>query len=293
MTSQNLTTQEGQWRLVLELESLRAVENDSSYWYGVASSHAGYVRGVARLGGPVSMGKASVAELAHEVGHNLDLEHAPCGNPFGTDPRFPHRNGGIGAWGYDFRDGTLVSPEDRRDIMGYCYAQGWLSDYYFEKVIGHRNQVGRDSQLAASRSQSDLLVVWGGVVDGQLRIEPALRATSTERLPDGPGPYRIEGLAGGAVEFSLSFTPGEDQWGNKYFVFMIPSGSLDRITLTGPEGTDTIGVDDERTISIVRDSATGRIRAILDDWTGDLPVALGQVDEFELATYDARGERRR
>ena len=293
VTSQNLASEEGQWRLVLELEALHAVERDSSYWYGVASSVRGYVRGVARLGGPVSMGKASVPELAHEVGHNLNLEHAPCGNPFQTDPRFPHRGGGIGAWGYDFRDGTLVSPQDGRDIMGYCYAQGWLSDYYFEKVVSYRNALGADAKLAASRSQSELLVVWGGVVDGQLRVEPAIRATSTERLPDGPGPYRIEGSADGAVEFSLSFTPGEDQWGNKYFVFMIPSGSLDRITLTGPEGTATISVDDERTISIVRDSATGRIRAILDDWTSDLPAALGQFDDLELVTYGAVGERRR
>lgn len=292
-TSLNLTSEEGQWRLVLELEALRTLENDSTYWCGAASSVSGYVRGVARLGGPVSMGKPTVAELAHEIGHNLNLLHAPCGGPFRTDPAFPHRGGGIGAWGYDFRDGTVVSPEDRRDIMGYCYAQGWLSDYFFEKVISHRDSIGADAQLAATRSQPDLLVLWGGVLDGQLRIEPAIRATSTERLPDGPGPYRIEGVAGGTVEFSIPFTPGEDQWGNKYFLFMIPSGPLDRITLTGPEGTVTLGADDERTISIVRDAASGRILGILNDWTGELPAAVGQIDDIEVATYGALGERRR
>ena len=77
VTSQDLTSEEGQWRLVLELEALHAVERDSSYWYGVASSVRGYVRGLARIGGRVSMGKPSVPELAHEVGHNLNLEHAP------------------------------------------------------------------------------------------------------------------------------------------------------------------------------------------------------------------------
>lgn len=293
MTSLNLTSAEGQWGLVLELEALRTLENDSTYWYGAASSVNGYVRGVARLGGPVSMGQPSVAELAHEVGHNLDLLHAPCGNPLRTDPGFPHRDGSIGAWGYDFRDGTMVSPRERRDIMGYCYAQGWLSDYYFEKVISDRNTAGADAQVAASRSQSDLLVIWGGVLDGQLRIEPAIRATSTERLPDGPGPYRIEGFADGAVEFSLSFTPGEDQFGNKYFLFMIPSGPVDRIALTGPEGTVTVNADDERTISIVRDLSSGRIRGILHDWTGDLPAAVGQIDDLDVVTYGALGERRR
>ncbi len=39
--------------------------------------------------------------------------------------------------------------------------------------------------------------------------------------------------------------PGEDQFGDKYFFFTIPiearwAGSLDRITLTGPEGVVTV-----------------------------------------------------
>ena len=55
----------------------------------MADSHDGYVRGIARLNGLVSFGKPWPDELAHEVGHNLDLLHAPCGNALGTDPDFP------------------------------------------------------------------------------------------------------------------------------------------------------------------------------------------------------------
>ena len=288
-TSVDLTKLAGQWRLVLELEGVRALSGGSGYWYGAAASRSGYVRGIARLGGRVSMGKPSMAELAHEVGHNLNLLHAPCGDPLDTDPSFPYRDGGLGAWGYDFRDGTVVSPETRRDIMGYCYAQGWLSDYFFQEVISYRDSVATGAQLATSRSEAEVVVIWGGVVDGELRIEPAFRVTSVERLPDGPGPYRVDGFAAGARQFSLSFTPGEDQFGNKYFFFTVPSAPLDRIRLAGPDGTVTIGADDERTISIVRDPASGVIRGILRDWGGDLPPALGRIEDLDVSTYRALG----
>ncbi len=45
-----------------------------------------------------SMGKASMPEVAHEVGHNLDLRHAPCGGAGGPDPTFPYPDGSIGMW---------------------------------------------------------------------------------------------------------------------------------------------------------------------------------------------------
>ncbi|WP_310757232.1 Ig-like domain-containing protein [Candidatus Palauibacter soopunensis] len=293
VTSSALHTMDGQRRLVLEIEGLRAISGGSGYWYGAAATVNGFVRGAGLLAGRASMGKPSIAELAHEVGHNLNLRHAPCGNPLWTEPDFPHPDGGIGAWGYDFRDGTAVSPETRRDVMGYCYGQAWLSDYFWEKVLVHRDSVGTDARVAALRSpKSELLVLWGGVADGELRIEPAYRITSAERLPHGPGPYRLEGFADGVPEFSFSFTPGEDKFGNKYFFFMISARPLDRITLTGPEGTVTIGEDDERTITVVRDGS-GSIRGILRDWSGDLPAALEPVAGLDVATYRALGGERR
>ena len=287
VTSRDLTTSEGQSQLILELAGVRTIERGTGYWYGVASSRFGFVRGRAWLGGRVGMGKADMSELAHEVGHNLNLNHAPCGGPLWTDLDFPHLDGGIGAWGYDFRDHRVVSPENRRDIMGYCFAQGWLSDFFFEKVIAHRDSA--ETAADRTRSESELLVLWGGVVDGKLQIEPAFRVTGRESLPDRSGPYRLEGFTGDGAEFSLSFTPEEDQFGNKYFVFMIPSEALDRITLRGPEGMVTIGADDERTISVVRDPLSGRIRGLLRDWSGDLPAALGRIDDLDVDTYRGPG----
>ena len=284
---------EDQWSLLLEMEELYNAEEATGYWYNVADSDNGYVRGLAWLNGWVSLGKPWDTELAHEVGHNLDLLHAPCGGALGTDPDFPHELGNIGAWGYDFRDGSALHPIRRRDIMGYCYDRGWLSDYYFEKVIEVREEKeggGAASRGLAAGAKVETLVLSGGVRDGELKIEPLHSMFMTAKLPDRAGPYSLEGLGpGGEVEFSLSFTPGEDQYGNKYFFFTIPIeehwvDSLDRITLTGPEGVVTVDTDDQRSITIVTDPSTGRIRALLRDWEGPLPAVLGNTDGLEVRT---------
>ena len=138
LTSLDLSNENNTWQLVLELEALRELENGTGYYYGAAASKGGYVRGKARLDGWVSMGKGWDTELAHEVGHSMSLYHAPCGGALGTDPNFPYANGSTGVWGYDFREGNLVSPENRRDIMGYCYELGWISDYHFARALAHR-----------------------------------------------------------------------------------------------------------------------------------------------------------
>ncbi len=288
VTSLDLTDEDNTWPLVLELEAVYKAEEATGYWYAVADSDEGYVRGIARLNGWVSFGKPWDTELAHEVGHSLDLLHAPCGGALGTEPDFPYPNGSIGVWGFDFRDSTVVSPDSRRDIMGYCYNKGWLSDYYFEKVIRVRaekegGEAQAQARLLAGEPKGDMLVLWGGVQNGELRIQPVHSMVTTPTLPERPGPYRIEGFSRtGGVEFSLSFEPGEDVYGNRYFMFTIPmegdwENALDRITLTGPEGEVTVDNSDPRTMTVVTDPGTGRIRAILHDWAGPLPDVLGDV----------------
>ena len=175
--------------------------------------------------------------------------------------------------------------------MGYCYDQGWLSDYYFEEVIDYRERVEgkREQPLADAARESDMLVLWGGVQGGELRIEPSFSASVSAQLPEGDGPYHLEGFGGDTILFSLSFTPGQDKFGDKYFLFAIPveqdwEGSLDRIVLTGPEGSVAIGADDQRTLSVFRDARTGEVRGILRDWDGDLPVALQQAGDLSVMT---------
>lgn len=135
-----------------------------------------------------------------------------------------------------------------------------------------------------------MLVLWGGVVNGELRIEPPHPMHATPMLPNEDGPYGLVGTtSGGDVEFSLSFTPGEDVYGNSYFLFAIPveagwEDTLDRITLTGPEGEVTVDSGDRRAITVVTDPSTGRVRAILRDWDRALPAALGDTGGLEVVT---------
>jgi len=295
ITSLDMTEEDNTWPVLLEVEKVYKSAEASGYWYAVADAPRkdGYVRGIARLNGLVSFGKPWDTELAHEVGHTLDLLHAPCGGALGTDPEFPYDNGSIGVWGYDFRDGSVVSPHQRRDIMGYCYDLGWLSDYYFEKVIEVRENKVEDwtgDAVPGAGQKGEMLVLWGGVLNGELRIEPVHSMYTTPTLPRESGPYTLEGItAGGDVEFSLSFTPGEDVDGNKYFLFTIPieedwEDTLARITLTGPEGEVTVDDSDPRSLTVVTDPVTGLIRAILRDWNRALPGALGDTDGLEVVT---------
>ena len=292
-TSLDLTTESGQHRLLNELNALRASDGGTGYYYGVAASVNGFVRGYGLLPGWVGMGQASPVTLAHEVGHNLSLRHAPCGDPNGVDQAFPYPEGSIGVWGYDFGNGSVVSPDQSEDIMTYCFSWPWLSDYNFEKVIDHRAQLAAaatSARLAASNPPSDMLVLWGGAMDGELWIEPVFSMRAAARLPEARGPYRIRGTASdGQPLFSLDFTPGEDEYGGKHFFFTVPievdwEDSLQRITLTGPEGLAYLDQADERRITVVTERGTGHIRAILRDWEGVPPSVLSDAVDLEVRT---------
>ncbi|MCY4400225.1 MAG: M66 family metalloprotease [Gemmatimonadetes bacterium] len=300
-TSLDLTTEDGQHGLLNELEALRASENGTGYYYGVAASVNGSVRGWGRLPGWVGMGQTSPVTLAHEVGHNLSLRHAPCGGPENVEPAYPYRDGSIGVWGYDFFDGSPMSPERSKDLMTYCRPNVWLSDFYFEQVIDHRAGLARDvaRARAAAGPPSDMLVLRGGMVGGELRLDPVFSMRAPPRLPDEPGPYRIRGSGSdGRSLFSLDFAPGEDGNGGSHFFFMIPieagwADALERITLTGPEGLVTLNTDDPRRISVVTERSTGRIRALLRDWEGGLPAALGGDPDLDVVTTRGPAEAAR
>lgn len=289
-TSVDLTTTAGQVSLFGELQALRASEGGTGYYYGVAAD-LGSVGGRGQLPGWVSIGITSPSTLAHELGHNLSLLHAPCGGPADVDPDFPYPDGSIGVWGYDFRNGSMVPPDRSKDIMTYCPTLPWLSDYYFEKVIDHRAELAdsvASALSAASSPPSDMLVLSGGMVDEELWLEPVFSIRSAARLSRVRGPYSIRGTdQDGRTLFSLDFTPTSDGHGGRHFFFAVPiepgwENSLDRITLTGPEGVAYLDQTDERRVTVVSERGTRRIRAILRDWDGALPDVLGDAADLEV-----------
>ena len=128
--------------------------------------------------------------------------------------------------------------------------------------------------------ESMVLLVSGGVLDGEIVLGPAFAYEGAVRLPEEPGPYRMRGLdAEGDTLFSVSLTPSETSEGGSGFTVAIPfdpawTEALDRIELRGPEGVATLDRSDGGRAMLVRDRVTGQVRAILRDHSGGLPPGL-------------------
>ncbi len=224
--------------------------------------------------------------IAHEIGHNMTLRHAPCGEPDNVDPGFPYANASTGVWGYDFgvpgrRAGRLLDPRASFDMMSYCPPH-WISDYNFTRAMTYLEDAGNGQAATAGFGDAaggsrEVLLLWGGIRDGHLRVEPAFVWEAPVKLPRSPGAYRLEGLdAAGRALFSLAFSPDEIDHGGRSFLFAIPydqawTTALDRIVLSGREGSKEVDVSASRKLAIFSDPATGRIRGIARDWQGDLP----------------------
>ena len=252
-----LNTEAGWYTLIQDIWTLRADDGSPRYYYGgfriPRSSPFG---GLGALGEPVSIGSdGSEHTLAHELGHNFNLLHAPCTPPDvefvgEPDPNYPYLGARIGEWGWNRRTEELVHPADHVDLMSYC-DPAWISDYHYEKVIAYRDTSSYDAafypaaagMMAPDAARQEVLVVHAGVLHDELRLSPALRIRATPVLPTAGGRYTLQGLdAGGAVLFSLSFEPtplghgGSTLFSAAIPVEMVQPDRLEVLRLTGPAG---------------------------------------------------------
>ena len=251
-----------------ETEAIRVMEGRAGYHVGLARPTAS-LRGVADLGGYSSSSIPVPDVIAHELGHNLRLIHAPCGGAEGADPAFPQRDGSIGNWGFDFTNNVLVPPGNP-DLMSYCDPR-WIGGYNFTRMVNFRlSRAGGTAAFMGPRARS--LLLWGGVDgEGNLFLDPAMVVDAPAVLPSPGSAYRLVGLAADERElFSLDFDmpPVADGDGRASFVFTLPaelewSGALESITLSGPVGSTTMGRDGDRQVTILLDPAAGQVRGIL------------------------------
>ncbi len=300
----NTRSVDGSWSAwINEIRLLNIREGRRGYYYGVAASETYGVRGLGSFANPWSVGTDIDFVYTHEVGHNMDLRHAPCGGAGGPDPSYPHENGSIGIWGYDVERNVIYNPARYRDVMSYCFDWIWISDYQFRRAANHRvhhdGGVDLDGGAAASGApgRGEMLVVWGLVQDGDLRLDPAFVLEGPAELPERPGPYRVEGLgAGGEVRFSLSFTPAPLEFGGASFAYLVPyepewATTLDRMVLTGPEGEYTMTRDGEPEMAVLTDPSTGVIRTIARNWDGG-PLPGEETADVTLTRGIPRGRLR-
>ncbi|MFZ1615590.1 MAG: IPT/TIG domain-containing protein [Holophaga sp.] len=177
-------------QLLGELETKRAAEASSRYYYGAVNvSYTGGIAGLGYVGWPSAIGWDKTGStdgysypevLAHEVGHNFGRHHAPCGvtdpdSSWPTDPA--HANAAIGVYGYDVAKSALKLPT-AKDIMSYCDGNLWISDYTFKGVFAFRatSAIG-DAQLqdAAMADDQECLLVSGRIGEGRVEVNSSFQ----------------------------------------------------------------------------------------------------------------------
>ena len=258
--------------LLRETEAIRVLEGGGGHYMGTMLGSVRSAAGVAYIPGRSIFSRPISDVIAHELGHNMSLGHAPCGGAPGPDRSFPYPRGNIGAWGYDFDRGQTV-PTLRKDHMSYCDPM-WTSDYDFVRALRHRLADER-AEAAALAAPTTSLLLWGGVdTTGTPFLNPAFVAAAPPALPDSAGDYTVTGRdAAGRELFSLNFAMQvalAEEAETSSFVFALPvrpgwAEALASVTLSGPDGEATLDDGSDLPMAILRDPRTGQVRGFLRD----------------------------
>lgn len=303
--------------LLRETWATRTMDGATGYYMGVMRGGGG--RGY--VGWPGSVSGLRGPTIAHELGHNMSLRHAPCGDPSNIELIYPYVNGSIGSWGYDFVQGILVSPT-RPDFMTYCGPE-WVSDYSFNKALHFRETLEpeRAGSRASAVAATQGLLLWGGQgADSVPILEPAFVVHAPPSLPTEEGPFRLAGLTvqeDTLFAFSFAMPETGEGDGESAFAFVLPTqdgwaDSLERIVLIGPGGSDAVGRGNTagladtaggesggtgpqspgRASVLLIDGASGRVRGFLRDSPGQpltLPGTSLRLPEPGLEAVVSRG----
>ena len=286
-------------RLMEETEAIRALEGGGGHYLGTMAGPVTGPSGTAFLPGRAGFSIPQSGTIAHELGHNLGLSHAPCGGAGDPDPSFPHPDGSAGAWGYDFARGELVRPSIP-DLMTYCGPPDGISDYHFANALRYRLFEAHAAVVPAASARS--LLLWGGAdADGAPFLNPVFVVEAPPALPDSAGAYTLTGrTAGGTELFSFRFAMprAADGDGGSSFAFVLPAevgwaGELTGIALAGPGGTFALNADSDIPMAILRDPRTGRVRGFLREVPLPARAAMGAAERSgagpELEVLFSRG----
>ena len=203
-----VSTSKSAFELLSQTEIIRAMsagEEGAGHHLGLITGSVTGAAGVANIPGRVAFARAESFIIAHELGHNMNLQHTSCGDPVGQDPAYPQAEGRLGVWGYDFRSGQLVDPLETYDLMGYCDPI-WVSDYHFNIALRHRlADEGRPG------APEPALILSGGTDQhGRPFLNPAFVADAPATPPDEAGDYTVTGRgASGRELFSVRFAMSE------------------------------------------------------------------------------------
>ena len=273
-------------RLMEETEAIRVLEGGGGHYLGTMAGPVTGPSGVAFLPGRAGFSIPRSGTIAHELGHNLGLHHAPCGGAGDPDPSFPHPDGSAGAWGYDFARGELVRPTTP-DLMSYCGPPDGISDYHFANALRYRLFLARATAAPAAAAPAKSLLLWGGAdADGAPFLNPVVIVEAPPTLPDSAGAYALTGRSARGTElfsFRFAMPRAADGDGGSGFAFVLPAepgwaDELAGITLAGPGRTFALNDDSDVPTAILRDPRTGRVHGILRELP---PPARAAMDAAE------------
>jgi hypothetical protein len=199
-------SQGAEWtRLLSFINELKKADSaaTSTLYYGVipTRNNAGttYARtwgGYGYIGQRASVGvQGNVSTFAHEAGHNLSLQHGPCGGPSGPDLSYPYPDGRIGQFGVSAATLAGYNPVVVRDFMTYCYPE-WISDYFYQKLYNNQRSVGGLS--AQTTAVADVFVVRAFAGPEGIAIQPVYRLEQAQVSAGGvlppPSGYWVDVL---------------------------------------------------------------------------------------------------
>ncbi len=211
------------------LRDLRLLDGSTSYYHGLVGfdlDDDGVASGMGYFATPVAWSRLVPPEgpsgtdrhyvpgllVAHELGHNFDLNHADCGDAAGASPNQPYVGARTNGHGYNWLGlepfGPLV-PADALDVMSYCGPK-WMSDKNYRRILSFRTIEARQSSLnMATTSRTQVLLVSGRVSGGLVTLSPGF---SFEGVPQPPAPgewtWRLVSAAGGVL-LSSTFQPAQ------------------------------------------------------------------------------------
>lgn len=172
-----------------------------------------------RTGVGIGFGTYGANTFAHELGHNLGRDHAPCNTE--GDANYPYPGASIGVWGYDPVGGILKDPADFADLMSYC-EPNWVSDYTYKSIFQRLAATeaslerGTPNGRAAAQAQSQ---TWASFIVTKQGVKWTRTHTRSGAPSDDPEKgvvYDIDGAPIAEVEVHRIFMA--DGGGYKVFV---------------------------------------------------------------------------